>query len=194
MIPVARVPEPDGFDERVRKRGAVWLAEHPGTERPHGYWREFWWPLAEGFAWRCGYTAMHTMSGDVDHHRPYRGNEKLAYEWGNYRYADGCFNSAKKTKPILDPYEVEEGWFEVVLPSLHMRVTERVPAARRGEAEATLRDHDLCDGERVVRTRLQWYREHRERGLPLPALRRFAPLVHGAVVRWLATDPRLPVL
>lgn len=194
MIRVERVPEPQGFDARVRQRGAAWLKENPSAERPRAYWLEFADALAEGFGHRCGYTAMHTMSGDVDHYRAFRGHEHLAYEWDNYRYADGRFNSAKGKKAIVDPYEMGEGWFEVQLPTLHMHATERVPPQCRAEVEATLRDHDLRDGERVVRTRLFWYREHLRGTLTLPGLCRYAPLVGEAVERWLRTRPTLPVL
>jgi hypothetical protein len=52
----------------------------------------------------------------------------LAYDWANYRYIMPELNSRKGARPpLLDPFEVQEGWFEIVLPQLHLRVTERIP-------------------------------------------------------------------
>jgi hypothetical protein len=112
VIPVAPVPEPGSFDDRARRPGNAWLAKNEGAERPRDYWSPFRAVLADGFANRCGYTAMYEPAGTVDHFRSYKTNPALAYEWANYRYAAAWINSAKKTSEVLDPYEVGEGWFE----------------------------------------------------------------------------------
>ena len=42
MIPVSPQPEPDDFDEKVRKPGTAWLAHNP-TVKPEdypAYWRK----------------------------------------------------------------------------------------------------------------------------------------------------------
>ena len=153
MIPVAPVTEPPGFDERARRPGNAWLAENQGAERPRDYWSPFRIALAEGFANRCGYTAMYEGVGTIDHFRSYKADRSLAYEWANYRYAAAWINSAKKANDVLDPYEVGEGWFEVLLPSLQLVATDKVPPEHRAIVEQTLNCLPLSHDERVVKLR-----------------------------------------
>lgn len=98
MIPVARVPEPAGFDEQVRKRGNQWLAEHPDAERPHDYWSPFREVLAEGFKQLCGYAAMEDFSGTVDHFHAFKTHPALAYEWSKWyrRYAEAASEEERR--------------------------------------------------------------------------------------------------
>jgi hypothetical protein len=127
VIPVPRVPEPPDFDARARRPGNAWLAENPRAERPRDYWSPFRAALADGFANRCGYTAMLDIAGTVDHHKSYRDDPTLAYEWSNYRYASHWINSSKRTLEVLDPHEVGDGWFEILLSSLQLVLTGKVP-------------------------------------------------------------------
>ena len=82
---------------------------------------------------------------------------------------------------MLDPYQVGEGWFEIVLPSLQMRVSDAVPAAMKAKAEHTLQRLKLRDGERVIRWRQSWYILYCSGGLTLDGLRQVAPLLASAV-------------
>jgi hypothetical protein len=180
VIPVAPVPEPSGFDERARRPGNAWLAKNEGVGRPRDYWSPFRAVLADGFADRCGYTAMYAPVGTVDHFRSYKTNPELAYEWANYRYAAAWINSAKKTSEVLDPYEVGEGWFEVLLPSLQLVATDKVPPERRALVEQTLKGLPIAHDERVMKQRRRWYELYREGHLSLKGLREMAPLIAAA--------------
>ena len=84
---------------------------------------------------------------------------------------------------MLDPHEVEDGWFEIELPSLQLRLTDRVPAELRAKAEFTLRRLHLGDDERIVRQRSEWYRMYLDGELNLDGLRKKAPLIAQAVKR-----------
>lgn len=192
MIPVARVPEPEGFDERVRKRGAQWLKDNPSAERPRDYWSEFRPALRDGFRWRCGYTAMWDGSGTLDHFLSWRGHEHLAYEWSNYRYVSLWINSSKKTTQILDPYEVGEGWFEILLPSLQLVMTDKVPESYRARAEATLGALPLVHDDRIVQLRSEWYEMYKRSELSLAGLCKVAPLLAMAVEKHLSAGLPLP--
>jgi hypothetical protein len=186
VIRVHPRPEPSKFDERCRKRGRRWLKEHPGYSRPHDYWSKFEPALREAFGGLCGYCAMRVMKGQVDHFIPVvvfkaEENHHLAYEWGNFRYGEGTLNLRKATSRVLDPYEVEDDWFQVLLPSLQLVLTDKVPEAIRGLAELTLQKLGLRDHEVVVRYRREWFRMYQEGRLSLDGLREVAPLVAGAV-------------
>lgn len=109
--------------------------------------------------------------GTVDHFYP-STPEKPAYEWRNFRFAAGWINSSKsKAADILDPLAVQAGWFEVLLPSLQLVVTEHVPDEFRAQAQHTLIRMHLRDDERVIRQRRRWYHMYQEGKLSLEGLR-----------------------
>lgn len=183
MIRVDRVPEPNSFHGECRQRGSVWLARNPNPRRPVDYWSPFKPILAAGFGQRCGYGAMHEAVGTVDHFLSWKHRPELAYEWSNYRYASAWLNSSKQglDGAVLDPFEVGDGWFRVLLPSLQLVLTDRVPATHRRLAAYTLERLHLRDDERVIRQRRGWYEMYQAGELSLEGLRRMAPLIAEAV-------------
>lgn len=185
MIPVPRPPEPPGFDAACRRRGAKWLDEHPAAKRLPAYWLPFRAHLADGFANLCGYSALYEPVGSVDHFLSSKKQRGLAYEWDNYRFAAEWINKSKQNADddVLDPFEVGEDWFEIVLPSLQLRVTDRVPARHRARAEYTLTRLRLDHDERVLRQRRAWYALYRSGRLTFEGLAIVAPLIAAAVRR-----------
>lgn len=189
MIRVRAVPEPKHFDARCRIRGCRWLREHKGYKgRPSDYWSPFEPQLREAFNGLCGYCAMRVMKAQVDHFVPVatlkrQGRDDLAYEWTNYRYGEGVLNQKKAQHEILDPFEVGDDWFEVLLPSLQLVLTSSVPIGKRALAEFTVEKLGLRDGEVVIRYRREWFRMYQDGRLPLAGLRELAPLVAQAVQR-----------
>ena len=184
MIPFARVEEPDDFDSQVRKPGRKWLRKNPHARRPRPLWDQYRNELKDGFHNLCGYAAMlDPTGGTVDHYRSYKNFPHLAYEWDNYRFASATMNSSKKNADdeVLDPFEVGEGWFKIILPSLQMVTTNRVPMEYRAKAEYTLTRLKLRDGEQVIRWRRSWYELFEEGRLSLEGLREVAPLIAEAV-------------
>ena len=184
MIPVAKAKKPHGFDDEVKTPGDAWLASHPTAPRPPALWAPYTSALSEAFANLCGYAAMHDPTGGtVDHFLSYKHHRDLAYEWSNYRFASAPLNSSKRAADdtVLDPYEVGAGWFEIILPSLQMRLTGAVPQALRDKAEFTLTRLKLRDGERIIRWRRSWYRMYTAGQLSLDGLRTVAPLLAAAV-------------
>ena len=186
MIPVRRVRKPAGFDSNVGKPGQIWLRANPTAKRPKDLWSPYRGHLSRGFDDRCGYAAMlDPTGGTVDHYLSFKNHPHLAYEWSNYRFVSWVVNAAKQTADdtVLDPYSVRAGWFEILLPSLQMRVTDRVPRALRAKAEYTMRRLKLRDGERIIRWRQHWYERYRRGSLTLDGLRDVAPLIADAVER-----------
>lgn len=166
MIPVGRPEEPTDFDDTVRKRGLDWLKTHAGAPRPCPFWNQCLSDLASSFSNLCGYAAMlDPTGGTVDHYLSWKNYPDEAYNWGNYRFASGPLNSSKKTADdqVLDPFEIGPNWFEIILPSLQLQVTNAVPAAKKEKAEYTLKRLKLRDGERVIRWRQSWYKLYQEK-------------------------------
>jgi hypothetical protein len=184
VIRVQSVPEPAAFESEARQPGKAWLAANPAARRPKDLWSAFKNELRDGFQSLCGYAAMFDPTGGtVDHYLSCRNHPDLAYEWSNYRFASSTMNSIKRTADdaVLDPFEVEDGWFEIILPSLQMRITALVPPQHRSRAEATLSRLKLRDDERLVRWRQSWYEMYRTGDLSLEGLERVAPLIAAAV-------------
>jgi hypothetical protein len=185
MIRVRRVPEPDAFTYDARPRALEWLArQNRELRRPRDFWSPFRLVLAEGFSNRCGYSAMYIPDGTVDHFVSWDEDQALAYEWSNYRYATGWINSSKQNltcTEILDPFDVEDDWFEILLPSLQLVATKNIPAKYRKRAETMLTRLGLRDDERILRQRREWYRLYQEKKLTLDGLHELAPLIAVAV-------------
>jgi hypothetical protein len=185
MIPVTPPPEPAAFDERCRRPGTDWLTANPRAKRPKDLWTPFKEDLAAGSGHLCVYAAMFDPIGTVDHYLSWDGHPALAYEWTNYRFANELMNKvkARADDSVLDPYAVRAGWFEILLPSLQMRVTNAVPAPLRRKAEFTLERLRLRDDERIIRWRRAWYELYERGQLTLDGLRSRAPLIAAAVER-----------
>ncbi len=184
MIRFERVPKPNGFEEEVEERGAAWLRDHPEADRPRDYWSRFKPHLAVGFGNLCAYSALYEPVGTVDHFVSWHEDRSRAYEWSNYRFAAGWINSSKqnlRSSEIFDPFEVEDGWFELLLPSLQLVVSKDIPDSLREKAEFVLDRLHLRDDERVVRQRQEWYRMYRQGELSLEGSRTKAPLIARAV-------------
>jgi hypothetical protein len=186
MIPVQKVKKPKDFDQVVKRPGKDWLKNNPKAQRPKALWTEYTADLAAGFQNLCGYAAMlDPTGGTVDHYLSFKNHRNLTYEWSNYRFASGTLNSSKKNEDdkVLDPHDVGDGWFEILLPSLQMRVTDLVPQDMRAKAEYTLKRLKLRDGERIIKWRKSWYDMYLANELPLAGLRKVAPLLAQAVER-----------
>ena len=184
MIRFEQVPEPAEFDRRARVPGNAWLAAHPGDRRPKVYWTPFKGALADGFRNLCAYSAMYEAVGTVDHFVSCHEDRSRAYEWGNYRYCAAWINSSKNNVPagdLLDPFEIEDGWFELHLPSLQLRVSNAVPEEFRARAEHVLVRLHLRDDERVMRQRREWYRMYQSGEVSLDGLEGKAPLIAAAI-------------
>ena len=156
MIHVEPVPEPADFQARARTPGTTWLAAHPHAKRPRDFWTPFKWTLASGFRNLCAYSAIYEPVGTVDHFVSWHEDRSKAYEWENYRYCAGWINSSKRKAPsitLIDPFEIEDGWFELLPPSLQLRVSDAIPVELRERAEHTLTRLHLRDDERVLRQR-----------------------------------------
>lgn len=183
MIHFQQPPEPDEFDECCRRSGNQWLEEHPDDARPRDYWSKFKEPLAQGFSDLCAYSVMYVPNGTVDHFLSCKNYRHLSYEWSNYRFCAEWMNKSKLNADdaVLDPFEVQHGWFRISLPSLQMQFTDQVPDHLRRKAEYTLKRLHLRDDERVIRQRREWYRMYQSGELTLEGLSRKAPLIAAAV-------------
>ena len=186
MIRFEPVDEPADFEERAKVPGAAWLAAHPDAKRPKDYWTPFKGELARGFRLLCAYSAMYEAVGTVDHFMSWDEDQSKAYEWANYRYCSAWINSSKGNTlaaKLLDPFEIEDGWFELHLPSLQLRVADTIPDEFRERAEYVLNRLHLRDDERVMRQRSAWYSLYQDGHISPDGLEKMAPLIAAAIAR-----------
>jgi hypothetical protein len=188
-----KTAEPPNFDARCRKRGGTWLASNPVYKRPKDYWSEFEPQLRTAFLDLCGYCAMVTLKSQVDHFVPVAvlkkaSKDKDAYEWKNFRYGEGVINQRKSNHIILDPFKVQDNWFEILLPSLQLVLTSSVPITQKKLAEFTIKRLGLRDSEVVVRYRKKFFDLYCDHKLDIDGLEELAPLVAAAVKRDLANN------
>lgn len=197
MIPVANpIPEPQTFNATCRQPGNDWLALNPNasTKKFPNLWAQFEDDLARAFQFRCGWLAFEITEGDVDHYRSKKNHRNLTYEWTNYRYISGTVNSSKRNRDdqVLDPFEVQQGWFVVGLPDMQLRRTDAVPQPLRAKADFTITKLKL-NSRKHRRTRLRHYQRHKDGIMPIELLRVMNPLLGEAIQGFHANNPQTPL-
>ena len=125
MIPIKPQPEPDDFDEKVRKPGLAFLSQvpHPKTKDWRDYWRKSLGDLYDACNHICAYSAQwipyDTGRPEVDHFIPKSVKPELAYEWDNLRLICSKMNSNKGIKEeIIDPFFLPADSFILNFPSM----------------------------------------------------------------------------
>jgi hypothetical protein len=143
MIPVTNpLPEPATFESNCRTPGNAWLAANPTAKSKSfpSYWIHFEDDIAKGFQFRCGWLGFEITEGDIDHYLSKQKHRNKTYEWSNYRYIAGSVNSSKRTQDanVLDPFDVQDGWFILGLPDMQLRGTNAIPIRLRDKAKYTI--------------------------------------------------------
>jgi len=203
VIPFALQPEPGSFDTEVRQKGVAWLTNTPDAaqrDRPHNYWKHCLPDLRHAFRGLCAYAAMRVEAkGTVDHFQSWAKTKaatpELAYEWRNYRFCSFAINSLKNKfdEDVLDPFDIQDGWFKVSLPDMQLEPTDLIPEPYKDRVSITLTRLQLAHGEDLVEFRRAWYDQYKEGGLPvLDMMDEWAPLVAKAIRDKLAAGEPLP--
>jgi hypothetical protein len=191
VIRVEPQPEPADFDERVRRPGNQGLAE--GQEARAEIWRRCLSQLWEAYGGICSYLAVRIPPGtgarSVDHLAPRSKRPELTYEWSNFRLVCSLMNSRKGAfEDVLDPCEIEDGWFTLELSSLEVLPHPDLKPALRKKVESTIERLKLNDPECVAARAEHYdaYLEHQRDallGLTLDRLRRWSPFVAKELTR-----------
>jgi len=190
MIPVPNpIRKPRSFTQDCETPGKAWGRANPASNKFPAHWRKYQPQLAAGFHDRCGWWAMRIADGAVDHYLSKKFHRKLAYDWNNYRYISTSVNSSKRNHDddVIDPFDVQPGWFEVQLPSMLLRRTSLVPTALQVKADFTIQKLRLVSGHKVRRNRRAWYEDYKKGLISDAGLAAYAPLVAEAVTKWKLT-------
>lgn len=204
MIRVEPAPEPASFDAQVRQPGLNAIAELvgekpllkrrgrarkkvaerrediPGNRFPD-YWRLALGDLLEAYGRICAYVCVYieriTGQPSVDHMAPKSLAWDQVYEWENYRLACSLMNSRKGAiTAVLDPFEVEDDWFELELVSFQVVAGEGLDAAVQKQVDDTIDLLKLNDGDcRMLRE--EYAVTYWDGDISLSFLRKRAPFV-----------------
>lgn len=163
MIRVIAQEEPRSFKATVQEPGLRKLARLLGQDVPGKSnrpkktytrlediptrkfppeWRHCLDDLMTAYRQICAYTCLYIEDGTgertVDHWQPITTHPHLAYVWSNYRLACGQVNKSKGTQVALDPFMIEDDWFELELVGYQV-----LPGARTTDPLRSLIRHNV---------------------------------------------------
>ncbi len=189
MIPVVRQPEYGDFDREVRQPGLAFLAR---TRRPTtvsfrrgNYWSRARPHLRAAYSGQCAYTTMYLVDGGaVDHFLPKAKYPRLAYEWTNYRLARQKVNGHKgNTEGVVDPFDVEVGWFVLRVPSCLICPGDELSGDLRRRVKTTINVLRLNADDLLVQERCNLLVELADGNVTMEFLDRWYPFLSTEVRR-----------
>lgn len=192
MIRVTESPEPPRFDELVKVPGQEFLATNP-TPKWNEFkplWRAILGEIRDAYrsvcAYSCHFVPFDTGGDTVEHYRPKTLYPQLAYEWSNYRFVCSRLNGRKGNfEDVLDPFQIENGWFVIDFPSLLVKPGREVTAAVREQVLASISRLKLNDEATCVRQRSYYVNEFLIHGRDYfdRTMRRDAPFLAAEIDR-----------
>lgn len=199
MIRIQVQPEPPEFHEKVRKPGLEFLAKCPNPTTKdfsnRDYWRKVLPNLYEAYNQICSYSCQWispTPTGfrSVEHFKPKNKFPQLAYEWQNYRLVCGALNGCKgEHEDVLDPFEIQDGWFIIQFPSLLVQPNENLDKAKYKQVQKSINRLKLNDESVCIEGRLQWLKLYCELAaeaseiIAFKHIQRFAPFLAVEIER-----------
>jgi hypothetical protein len=163
MIHVDKCPEPADFDVKVRRPGLSFLAtcSNPKTKdwRSNNYWKKANSDLYSSYGGVCAYTgewfSLTTSSVSVDHFLPKSSAPHLAFEWDNYRLTTQKANNNKANYIIIDPFNVQPGWFALEIPSCLIVAGDNLASEIYAQVEFAIDKLKLNSDEEYVERRYE---------------------------------------
>jgi hypothetical protein len=162
MIPVKRQNEPENFNNDVRIKGLRFLGRnpHPTSKEfgKHNYWKNINSELYRLYKGICAYTGE-WFSGSqsnvsIDHFIPKTIAPRLAYEWDNYRLTTQKINNNKgDIIGLIDPFEVQFGWFILDFPSCLIKPNSDLPITEYEKVKFTIKVLKLNSDDEIVQNR-----------------------------------------
>jgi len=133
------VESADGSVERVP---VTEEADLPPSEFPT-YWTRILDDLMREYHETCAYSCfkIHKVTGarSVDHVAPKSRAWDRVYEWSNYRLVCSLMNARKADfTDVLDPFEIENGWFRLELVGFQLKPAKELPEDRKQEIRDTI--------------------------------------------------------
>jgi hypothetical protein len=184
VIPIKPQPEPDDFDEKVRKPGLAFLSKVPNPKTKE--WRDYWVKslpdLYKSYNKICAYSAQWISrpegSPTVDHFLPKSAKPELAYEWHNFRLACLTLNNKKGTElDVIDPFELPVNSFILDFSSLIIKPNPELLYPLKERVISTINRLQLNDYDKCIDGRLEWLKTYYEDNSTFDSLKRKAPFI-----------------
>lgn len=130
----------------------------------------------------------------MDHFAPCSRTWHRVYEWNNYRLACSRLNARKRDfTDLLDPFEVQTGWFQLELVGFQLLAAPELNAELRTRIEATRDRLGLNDSDHRSRreedAERYWASQRPQKGISLEVLREESPLVAFELARQNRLNP-----
>lgn len=189
MIRVILKPEYPKFDTEVRIPGAAFLATCPTPTseqfKKKNYWSRAARELHAAYSGVCAYTAMYLPEqGTVDHFLPKTSHPSLAYDWSNFRLASGRVNNSKgNLTDILDPFQVQDDWFYIDIPSCLLRANPILSKELRNKIANTINSLRLNQDDSYVQERCNILMDYASGDVSIGFLERRYPFLAKEVNR-----------
>jgi len=167
----------------------AFLATCPGPTseqfRKKNFWNRAAKHLHAAYSGICAYTAMYLPEqGSVDHYLPKTIKPELAYEWSNFRLATGRVNSRKGNQiNILDPFQIDNDWFQLDVPSCLLRSNPDLPHHIRADINRTINSLGLNADDYYVQERCNILIEFAKGAISLGFLERRYPFLAKEIKR-----------
>jgi hypothetical protein len=194
MIPVAQQPSPAGFEETVRAPGLAWLHANgvpldgpaPSNLKWNALWTQFIDHAHEVYGGHCAYLAcyLELATGEVtiDHFVSKKSKPSGAYDWSNYRLSSLGANRIKGEKKVLDPFLVQQDWFQLELVSGKMFANPNLPMETIQLIKKSISDLKL-DNSRCRKLRAQYFWDYCQNRFSANYLRAKSPFVYAEAAR-----------
>jgi len=191
MIKVKEQPELSLFDEKVRKPGEAFLKEVPKPIdkqwASHRYWSRISLAFYKCYGGICAYTglwfSLSNTDASIDHFLPKNHYPSLAYEWNNYRLTTIKTNRNKGTETIIDPFEIEDGWFVLEIPTCLIKPSLTLPKSKRQLIEHTIKVLKLNSDDNMVQERLSIIEYYIQGNIDFDFLERRYPFIAKELIR-----------
>jgi hypothetical protein len=210
MIPVTPAAEPPHFDRTIRLPGLAAVDELVGrkprvsrrgprrkkiADREEDIpadtfpplWRKALPDMLRDYHRRCAYLALYiepaTGNATVDHVTPKSQAWDQVYEWSNYRLCAALINAKKNVlATVLDPFQIQDGWFALDLVDFLVVVGPRAPARMIREIDSTIDAVGLNRPE-CCQQRKEYVEEYEHGHIDLDYLTRRAPFIASELRR-----------
>lgn len=186
MIRVQERPPPADFDARVRGPGEHAIRTRAGLPP---YWRGCLDDLEREYAGICAYSGVYidptTGERTVDHYLAIDNDPQKTrvYDWSNYRLASLRMNRSKGVaQDVLDPFEVQDGWFQINLVSYEVVASPGLPDELARRIDATIRRLKL-NNDRLCRQREADHAHLRSGEVSFEYLARYRPFLAREIQR-----------
>ncbi len=189
MIRIKRKAEPADFDAKVRRPGLSYLKGLAAGEKPswagHSDWRKAKKDMIDAYDGICAYACCEitpSSSAEIDHFRPKSRYRQEAYEWGNLRLCSSNINKKKGDQNVLDPFDVRDLTFGIVLATGRMVKLKKYDPAYEALCDKTVKVLGLNEYE-YARMRYDILDDYLRGEITSSNLKKRNPFVYSEVQR-----------